>query len=459
MSARKHQLWLALGFGLLCISLAVQPAHADVRRTGHWPDEKSEIVSLTFEGTRSKALRALASAAGWSIIDNPGSATFAGAGDTVNVFVTDQPAAKVLELLLNDGDYVVKRDGKLLSVTVHAQGGPKTAEPTLPPPPPFPQPTDAEKDARPPLVSGAEDRAVFGSSLVLARQEVVNDLSVFGGSADLHGTVQGDVLVMGGSLTIHDGARVYGDVGVLGGSVELQNGSRIDGDLSSAGGHIERASGAIVRGEETALGGSKSDKLSARDHGDGDDDDDDKATDEKGDESAQEELWSFASVMDKLGSALSRAALLYAFGCVLLATAGQPMERMRSELSERPVRALGLGMAALIGGFFALIVLCVTIIGIPVAIMLFLVGALGVYAGMCAVFLELGALVLEERTDSPYVHLALGCFMYLIFSTLPVIGWLATALAVVCGVGLLVSTRFAGLIGRPPSQMTNPVST
>ncbi|HTU63215.1 MAG TPA: hypothetical protein VMF89_32365, partial [Polyangiales bacterium] len=190
-----------------------------------------------------------------------------------------------------------------------------------------------------------------------------------------------------------------------------------------------------------------------------DDDDHDEGTDEKDDESAQEDFWSFASVMNKLGSALSRSALLYAFGCILLATAGQPMERMRSELSDRPVRALGLGMATLVGGFFALIVLCVTIIGIPVAIMLFLVGALGVYAGMCAVFLELGALVLEERTDSPYIHLALGCFMYLIFGTLPVIGWLATALAVVCGLGLLVSTRFGGLIGRPPAQLTNPVST
>ena len=456
MSSRKHQLWLAIGFGLFCMGLAVQPAHADVRRTGHWPEENSEIVSLTFEGPRAKALRELANAAGWSIIDNdPRSATFAGAGDTVNVYITNQPAARVLELLLNDGDYVVKRDGKLLSVSVHAQGGPKTAEPTLPPPPPFPQPSEADKDVRPALVKGAEDRAVFGSSLVVARQEVVNDLSVFGGSADLHGTVQGDVLVMGGSLRIHQGARVYGDVAVLGGKVELENGARVDGDLSSAGGHIERAAGAIVKGEQTSLGGSKSDKQAARDA----DSDADEGADEADEDSEQEESWSFASVMDELGSALSRAALLYAFGCILLATAGQPMERMRQELSERPVRALGLGTAALIGGFFALIVLCVTIVGIPVALMLFLVGALGVYAGMCAVFLELGALVLDERTDSPYVHLALGCSVYLVFSTLPVIGWLATALAGVCGLGLLVSTRFAGLIGRQPSQLTNPISS
>jgi hypothetical protein len=123
------------------------------------------------------------------------------------------------------------------------------------------------------------------------------------------------------------------------------------------------------------------------------------------------------------------------------------------------MRVFGLGVAAAIAGFFALVVLCVTIIGIPVAIVLVLVGALGVYAGMCAVFLELGALVLEERTPSPYVHLALGCVMYLIFSTLPVIGWIATALAVLCGLGLLVSTRFAGLLGRPQPQLTTPATS
>ena len=456
MSAYKHQLWHSAFFILLCTCLAAAPARAEVRRTGHWPPEDTEVVSLTFEGTRSKALRALASAAGWSIIDSPGSATFAGAGDTVNVYVTDQPAAKVLDLLLSDGDYVVKRDGKLLSVTVHAQGGPKTAEPT--PPPPFPQLSEADKDTRPPLVKGAPDRTVFGDSLVVGREEVVNDLSVFGGSADLHGTVQGDVFVLGGSLKMHEGARVYGDVGVLGGTITLHTGARVDGDLSSAGGHIERAAGAIVRGEETALGGSKSDNWAAQDA----DDDHDEGAKEPNDDvndKAEQDSWSFAAVMDKLGSALSRAALLYAFGCILLATAGQPMERMRHELAERPVRALGLGAVALLVGFFTLLVLCVTIIGIPVAIVLCLAGALGVYAGMCAVFLELGALVLEERTESPYAHLALGCLMYLIFSTLPVIGWLASVLAVVCGLGLLVSTSVVGLFGRPSSQLPSPASS
>lgn len=462
MSPRKHKFWLAASFSLIVSALTALPAHADVRRLGDWPDEANEKISLTFEGTRSKALRALAAAAGWSIIDNPGSATFAGAGDTVNLYVTDQPAAKVLEMLLSDGDYVVKRDGKLLSISVHAPGGgPKKDEAALPPPPPFPS-SSSEPDhaARPAKVRDAEDRTVFGGSATVAKGEVVDSLTVMGGSADLHGTVQEDVFVLGGSLKIHEGARVYGDVSVLGGAVELEDGSRVDGDLSSLGGHIQRAAGAIVKGEETAVGGGRSDSTKhVRDaHGDDKDDKDDEA-DEDNAKPAEADSWSFASVMDKLGSALSRAALLYAFGCVLLATAGKPMERMQQELAERPMRAFGIGLATMIAGFFGLVVLCATIIGIPVAILIVLVGALGVYAGMCAVFLELGALVLEDRTPSPYAHLALGCLMYLIFGTLPVIGWIATTVAVICGLGLLVSTRFAGLIGRPPAQLASPAST
>jgi hypothetical protein len=123
------------------------------------------------------------------------------------------------------------------------------------------------------------------------------------------------------------------------------------------------------------------------------------------------------------------------------------MQRMQHELSEHPMRAFAVGVVAAVGGAVAIVALCVTIIGIPIAILLVLAAALGVYAGMCAVLLEIGALVLEERTPSPYAHLGFGCLVYLIFSTLPIIGWVATCAAVLCGLGLLISTQVAGLFG------------
>lgn len=44
-------------------------------------------------------------------------------------------------------------------------------------------------------------------------------------------------------------------------------------------------------------------------------------------------------------------------------------------------------------------------IGIPVAIITALVGVVSVYAGMRAALTALGALLLRERSDSPYAHI------------------------------------------------------
>lgn len=409
---RALVLWLCL---LGCFG-ATSSASAEVHREGQWPDDNSERVSLSFEGPRAKAVRELAAAAGWSVIGNPNKPDANDAEDHVNLYVTDQPAAKVLEMLLQDGDYVVKREGKLLSIATKPAGSTPTVAA-------WPAP-DLDPAAAQPL-RDADDRTIVGSSAVIKRDEVVNNLTVLGGSTEVFGTVQEDVVVLGGSLKVRAGGHVLGDVTVLGGAVALDDGSRVEGDLSTAGGRIERATGAIVKGEETTLASGRHSAQSSEDD--------------------EQSAWSFRSLLAKLGGALSRTALLYVFGCVLLAAIGGPMQRMQHELGEHPMRAFGVGLAAAVGGSFAVLALCVTIIGIPVAVLLVLAGVLGVYAGMCAVLLEIGALVLEERTPSPYAHLAVGCAVYLIFSALPIIGWMATCAAVVCGLGLLINTQIAGL--------------
>jgi len=450
----RHRLRQALTacLGLLLLSVVATPASAEVHQTGEWPSE-DERVSINFQGTRAEALRQLAQKAGWSVIDSPGDGDLSRASATVNLYVTDQPAVKVLESLLGDGDYQVRRDGKLLYIA--RAGAPTSASSAssalgrvaeLPPPtaPAGSDPQGAQQAQAPSRTRDAKDRTVFGRSATIARDEGVQNLTVMGGSADLYGTVEQDVLVLGGSLDIHGGAHVQGDVSVLGGSVNLADGARVDGDLSAAGGDIDRAAGAIVKGDEVALlDGDSGDDDDRADERKPVEDDEDDSTDEREDES-----WSFVASARKLGGALSRAALLYAFGCVLLAAAGRHMKLMQTELAERPVRAFGLGLATLIAGAMALIALIVTIIGIPVAILAVLVGTLGVYAGMCAVFLEVGALMLEERTPSPYAHLALGCLIYLIFSALPVIGWIATVAAGVFGLGLLASALVTRLFGH-----------
>ena len=115
--------------GLTVVALALAPlaARAEVRRDGQWPDAEPS-VSLDVDGVpRSEALNRLAKAAGWSIVVS------APKGDPVSLHVSQQPAGKVLDLLLADGRYVARRDQGLISIA------PDTSDATRAPSAPTPR--------------------------------------------------------------------------------------------------------------------------------------------------------------------------------------------------------------------------------------------------------------------------------------------------------------------------------
>jgi hypothetical protein len=79
--------------GLAALSLT-SAALGEVKRQGEWP-EKDTLVSLNLSRVpRDQAIQKLAEAAGWSVV------VHAPNGDPVDVRVKDQPAGKVLDLLL-----------------------------------------------------------------------------------------------------------------------------------------------------------------------------------------------------------------------------------------------------------------------------------------------------------------------------------------------------------------------
>jgi cytoskeletal protein CcmA (bactofilin family) len=439
MTAARNRLFAVLA--ILSISLCSAIVFADMDRKGTWPDDASERVTLSVSGTRAEAIRKLAEAAGWSLVIRG-----APDGGTVNVEVKDQPAVNVLELLLSDGAYVATRTGNMISVGPAVVGQPVAA----PVPPAAPATPEAPAAPSGKGKSHGKDRVVTGHSVTVGRDEVVADLTVLGGSAEVFGTVTGDISVFGGSLEVKDGAHVYGDISAVGGSVEIAPGGLVDGDVNAAGGNIERrdqqdhANAAAVAAHKAERDARKAERKAARAarHGGHDSDDSDDDDDKKSDSSG------FGASF--IGS-LARTALLFAFGTILLALLGPQMEVLQSEFTSRPARSFALGVLGLTLGALAVVALLVTIIGIPVAIVAVLAGALGVYAGVCAVFTSLGAALLRHRSASPYVHLALGCALYWLLSAIPVVSTFVTIAAFLVGAGVLVSTRAAGLI-KPRSR-------
>ena len=145
-------------------------------------------------------------------------------------------------------------------------------------------------------------------------------------------------------------------------------------------------------------------------------------------------------------------ALLFVLGSVLLALLAPRMETLRVEIASRPMRSFAVGLVGTvlgtIGAVIALTILCVTIIGIPLALVGVLLGVIAVYGAVAAALTTFGAAVIGHRTQNPYLHLLLGCAAFLVLSSIPWIGGAVSFAVVMIAVGALVTTRVGGLVER-----------
>jgi hypothetical protein len=383
-------------------------AGADVKLDGEWPDGDA-TVSLELSGvSRAEALRELAREAGWSLVLRES------ADDRVDLVVKNEPATKVLDALLDDGEWVAKRSGSL--VTVSRAGGSAAAvpgAPDLPPPPP------------PPLAPGAKERdvEVFGNNLRIGKDDVVRDVTVMGGNVDIEGRVTGDLAVVGGTARLLKGSHIQGDASVTGGLMKVEEGARIDGDLGVVGGSIEGAQNAKVGGSvklDPAETGSRS---------------------------------TFASrAVHKVSEAIRTAAFFFVIGALAIALGGARAETLRAEIAARPMRSAAVGLLGLIGSVLAIAVAAVTVIGLPVAMVGALAFIIAIFVGVTSALTVLGAAVSRHKTPNVYVHLAVGCLLFLVVGLIPIVGGLLQAGLIFAGFGGVVATRAAGLFKKRGSS-------
>jgi len=398
-------------------------ALAEVRHEGSWPQADKRVTLDATHVTRTEAVTRLAKAAGWSVVLRTEDDT----SKPFDVHVTDQPADKVLDVVLGDGDWVATRDGTLITITTAAHAAPPepaatassapavpSATTTPPPPPPVP--------VVPPMATiRGEDRIVHGGDLVIGADETVHDVTIMGGSLSLLGTATGNVTVLGGSAHLKKGAHVIGSATAVGGSIDIDDGAQVDGDVGVVGGSLDRHKGSRIGGAVR-----KSDDQSIGVH-------------------ADTSPLHPKSLLREVSDAITRAAMLFIFGAVLFALAGNRMNMMRLEAAARPMRSFALGIVGGLVGILTIAIVAVTIIGIPVALVVLLGAIFGAYAGICAVLATAGKALVGHKTDNPHAHLLVGCALFLVSGAIPFVSGLVTFFVVVTGIGVVVATRGGGL--------------
>ncbi len=398
-------------------------ASAEVRMDGAWDGADPAVSLHADQVTRQQALKLLSEASGWSIVARD-------LGDErVDLTIRDQPASKVLGMILSDQAYVAVRDGDRLSV---APEDAAQIAPVAETPPESVAAADATTD---------RDRSVFGGNLRIEKGEKVRDVQVVGGKVDVFGEVEGDVEVMGGEAWVHEDARVGGDISVTGGGVHLADRSRVEGDVDITGGEIHRAAGAYVGGDVSGTGADRHHTVI-------------------GTTGAHEEGWSLSKLASDTRGAISRTTLLFLFGVIFWALLSQRMEALEVEVAARPMRSLALGLLGVLAAVLASIVLFVTMVGIPFALAGITMTIIVAYIGACVVLSTVGQALLRHRTKNRYVHLAVGCALFLLFTAIPYVGSFVWAGVLLMGLGAVVATRGAGLVpGREPQPDRGPYRT
>lgn len=427
-------------FLLLALSLPMT-ALASVRKEGAWPAADKK-VSFEFDGKPSDGISKLANEAGWSLVMSKGIAV--GEHD-VKIDVEDQPADAVLEALFSESKVIARRNGSLVTITPddgRALDSPPAASALVPPPAPIPvvtapAPPDAPIVPPVPTVRG-QDRNVFGDSVVIGKDEIVHTVTVTGGSAKILGTVTGDLVVAGGSAKIESGARVVGNATVFGGSLKVERGARVDGDVGIVGGSLKREDGAVIGGKIV----DKDDKHGGKVKVSVDDGNVSTSVEDGDKHSSRSRIGQAAH---DFGQSITRMALLFVLGCVMLALANRRMESLRLEAASRPMRSFAMGIVGLLGAVTAVAVACVTVIGIPFAAAAVVLGLFALYSAFAAVLTTVGAGLLQHRTKNAYAHLLTGCAVFLVASSIPYVGGLVTFVVTMLAIGTLVSTRLGGI--------------
>ena len=392
--------------GLALLLTLSSTSYAALKRDGEWP-ESDPKVTLDFSGSRGEALRLVADKAGISYV-----AAELPSGN-VSLHLKELPAGKAFDLLFEDesGTYVASRTGNVVKFNM-------TAAPSV----------DADASAATVAsTNSAEeeggDRVIKGQSLRIERGEVVHDVSVMGGSVHVYGKVTGDLVVTGGSVHVHDGAWIKGNATAIGGSLHVLRGSRIDGNAGVVGGVLHKEDGAIVKGTVTGKGKTRPAET-------------------------EQQAGIFKRAANEISNAISSFGMLFVFGSILIALAGERMRTLRLEVATRPMRNFALGVLGFFGFIAGVIVLCVTVVGIPIALFGVLFGLVAMYAGIVATITLGGEVLLRKRTENPYAHLALGALLFVTLSAVPVVGSIVGLAVGALGIGTLVSTRLAGLVAK-----------
>jgi cytoskeletal protein CcmA (bactofilin family) len=298
------------------------------------------------------------------------------------------------------------------------------------------------------IIPGASAReTVTGGTIIIGEGEITDGFVAMGGDVIIKGTVNGDVSAFAGNVkmtgmidgdlstfagnTVIDG-KITGDAEAFGGNVVVGEDAEIDGSFKAASGNVdingaiegdaEISSGSIILGPNAEIKGKL--EYTARNYNK-------NSNAQIGSVTRRSETQFAAGGMPKVGRLLGGIFKVYwflltlVFGAILLIVAPKFSSEISDGVVEEPLKMALIGFLILIGVPVLLIILMITIVGIPFAIVggflfVLLVWIAGIY-GKFAV----GTWILSKvEKSNKWAALIIGLLVGVILGYIPFIGGL-----------------------------------
>lgn len=288
------------------------------------------------------------------------------------------------------------------------------------------------------------DSLTTAAGTVIVRGTVDGDLTAFAGNVRIEesGTVNGDATVMAGNVRIT--GTVGGDVTALAGNVRIEEAGTVNGSFQAAAGDV--AINGTVEGDATVGAGQLS--LGPTASIAGDLEYDAGSFDRAPGATVAGSVRQVESV-DITGGPLapSWVTSLYGFltslllGAVLLLAFPVFSNRVADRLEADPLTSGGIGLAALILGPILIVLLAITIIGIPLAILGAVLFGLLLWIGtVYGVYGVSRWLLSFADVESKWVALLFGLLIVALISPVPLLGGIVQFLLLLLGLGALLLT-------------------
>ena len=270
-------------------------------------------------------------------------------------------------------------------------------------------------------VNTENERVEFGRGVEIKKDEKVESAVAFGGPITIAGDVEGDAVAFGGNLHVTESGHVHGDAASFGGRIIIDEGGRVDGEKTQVG------AGKMVAGMIPALAAA---------------------------DAPERHLSTGATIGFGLLRAAAEFLCFFLLGMLVLVLVPKRTLVVAEAIERHPLKAGGIGFAVMVAALPLTLLLIITILGIPLAILLWPALFVSGFFGYVALALVIGRKLPAGVIPTNNALFALGAAVIVAVGMLP---WIGSAIWFLLGflaIGAVALTRFGAEDKSGPASST-----